>query len=69
MWAREAELRQKVRLIEPSAARKCAASRSQNYSRDLLGMGHFGNLALDAYRWPWRQFLTIGMARRTVIQY
>ena len=49
MWDREVSLRELTRQIEPSAAQKAAASRSQNYLRVLLQSQQFGRRILDAY--------------------
>lgn len=49
MWDCEGSLREFARQIEPRAAQKAAASRSQNHLRTLLESGQFGNRILDAY--------------------
>lgn len=49
MWDCEATLRHLASQVEPSAAQKAAASRSQNHLRSKLNSGQFQNRILDAY--------------------
>lgn len=49
MWDCEGTLRDLASQVEPSAAQKSAASRSQNHLRSELDSGQFRNRILDAY--------------------
>jgi hypothetical protein len=60
MWNCEDYLRELARSVEPTAAQKASASRSQQYLRDLLRQGQFGSRILDA-------FLSGSYARDTAI--
>lgn len=49
MWDCEAPLRKLASHIEPSAAQKAAASRSEGHLRALLQVGQFGGRIVDVY--------------------
>lgn len=49
MWDCEQSLRELARSVEPTAAQKAAASRSQNYMRTLLQSGQFGDRVVGGY--------------------
>jgi hypothetical protein len=59
-WDFEPELRNLLSSIEPTPTQKAGAVRSQNYLRELLQTGQFGNRILDTY-------LTGSYARDTAI--
>lgn len=59
-WDLEPELRGLVRGVEPTPAQKSGAVRSQNYLRELLKTGQFGDRIVDTY-------LTGSYARDTAI--